>query len=88
MGTLKPQEADHHSNTVLGTLAIVGWAVTFGTDQSPPRCAKCNSPPINVQSSVPTSYHSIWQLPLHYKGLAGLLLAMTITGFRCGTATL
>ena len=26
MGTLKPQ-----SNTVIGTLAVDGWAVTFGT---------------------------------------------------------
>jgi len=31
--TLKPQSnTDHHnSNTVIGTLAVAGWAVTFGT---------------------------------------------------------
>jgi len=54
MDTLRPQ-----SNAVIGTLAVDGWAVTFGTArsgwtgwglaQSPPRCTKCNSPPINGQ---------------------------------------
>ena len=45
---------------MIGTLAVDGWAVTFGTAregdwagcgpaQSPPRCMKCNSPPINGQ---------------------------------------
>jgi len=42
-----------------GTLAVDGWAVTFGTarrghgepqtTQAPPCCTKCNSPPINGQ---------------------------------------
>jgi len=46
-------------NTLIGTLAIDGLAVTFGTArrdlgglrpaESPPRCTKCNSPPINGQ---------------------------------------
>ena len=32
MGTLKPHSnGPLHSNTVIGTLAIDGWAVTFGT---------------------------------------------------------
>jgi len=32
MGTLKPQTNGLlYSNTVIGTLAIDGWAVTFGT---------------------------------------------------------
>ena len=41
----------------VGTLTVDGWAVTFGTArrglggaaarQAPPRCTKCNSPPIN-----------------------------------------
>jgi len=32
MGTLKPQcRGPLYSNTVIGTLAIDGWAVTFGT---------------------------------------------------------
>jgi len=48
-----------YCNTVIGTLAVDGWAVTFATArrglggwslaQSPYRCTKCNSPPINGQ---------------------------------------
>ena len=45
--TLKPQSnGPSYSNTVIGTLAIDGWAVTFGTarrglgGQSPPHCTK------------------------------------------------
>jgi len=41
---------------VVGTLAFDGWTVT---------CTKCNSPPINGQCSVPTSYYSMW----HYNCL-------------------
>jgi len=58
--TLKPQSnGPLYSNTVVGTLAVDGWAVTFGTArralaswgpiQSPSRCTNCNSPPINGQ---------------------------------------
>ena len=60
MGTLKPQSnGPLYSNTVTGTLAVDEWAVTLvqrggtwagcGPAQSPPRCTKCNSPPINGQ---------------------------------------
>jgi len=32
IATLKPQSnGPSHSNTVIGTLAVDGWAVTFGT---------------------------------------------------------
>jgi len=32
MGTLKPHSnGPSYSNTVIGTLAVDGWAVTFGT---------------------------------------------------------
>jgi len=32
MGTLQPQSSGPlYSNTVIGTLAVDGWAVTFGT---------------------------------------------------------
>ena len=32
MGTLKPQSNERlYSNTVIGTLAVDGWFVTFGT---------------------------------------------------------
>ena len=57
-----------YSNTVIGTLAVDGWAVTFGTArrglgglcpaQSPPICTKCNNHPSTA--SVPTSYYSMW----------------------------
>jgi len=61
MGTLKPQSnGPLYRNTVIGTLAVDGWAVTFGTAtrglsagraggpaQSPYRCI-CNSPPITA----------------------------------------
>jgi len=60
MDTLKPQiNGPLYSNTVIGTLAVDGWAVTFctarralagwGPAQYPPRCTKCNNPPINGQ---------------------------------------
>ena len=48
-----------YSNTAIGTLAVDGWTVTFGTARRglgglwprliPPRCAKCNSLPISGQ---------------------------------------
>ena len=61
VGTLKPHSNGLlYSNTVIGIPAADDeWAVTFGTArrgpgglgtaQSPPRCTKCNSPPINGQ---------------------------------------
>ena len=57
--TLQPQSNGPYSNTVIGTLGVDGWAVTFwyseeGTrrGRSPPRplvASKCNSPPVNGQ---------------------------------------
>jgi len=60
MGTLKPQSnGPLYSNTVIRTLVVDECAVAFGTArrglgragygpaQSPPRCTKCNSAPIN-----------------------------------------
>jgi len=50
-GALKPQSNEtSYSNTMTGTLAVDGWAVTFGTArrrlggvaQPPLRCTKCN----------------------------------------------
>jgi len=55
MATLKPQSnGPLYNNTVIGTLAVDGWAVTFGTamrggDWAPLAVPKCNSPPINGQ---------------------------------------
>jgi len=54
--TLQPHSnGPLYSNTVTGTRAVDGWAVTFGTArrelgaQSPLRCTKCNNSPINGQ---------------------------------------
>jgi len=52
-------DSDPYSNTVICTLAVGGWAVTFGTamrGRSPPR------PIIAVPSttSISTSYYSMW----------------------------
>ena len=62
MAALKPHSNEPlYNNSVIGTLAVDGWAVTFGTArresekvggqpaQVPLRCTKCNSPPINGQ---------------------------------------
>ena len=49
-----------YSNALISAVAVDGWAVTFGTARRdlgglrfaqtpPPRCTKCNSPPINGQ---------------------------------------
>jgi len=54
MATLKPQSnGPLYRNTLIGTLAVDGWAVTFGTARrglgglqsrlSHPRCTKCNT---------------------------------------------
>jgi len=56
---------------VIGTLAVDGWAVTFGTvlggawaawgpAQSPPGCTKCNGHQRPSTVSVPTSYYLMW----------------------------
>jgi len=81
MGTLKPQSnGPLFSNAVIGTLAVDGRAVTFGTArrslgrrgpaQSPPRCIKCNSPPINGQCTNFILFDVALKLPLHSKGLS------------------
>ena len=57
MGTLKPQNnGPLYSNTVIRTLAVDGWTVTFGTARRGlgglrphPVPSKCNSPSINGQ---------------------------------------
>ena len=65
-----------HSNTVVGTLAVDGWAVTFGTARRglgglgprpvPSSLYQCNSPLVHHSTaSVPTSCHSMW----HYNCL-------------------
>ena len=80
MATLKPQSnGPSYSNTVIGTLAVDGWAVTFGTArrglsglepaQTPPRCTKCNSPPINGHCTSFISFDVVVKLPMNSEGL-------------------
>jgi len=77
MSTLKPQSNGplYCSNTVIGTLAVDGWAVTFGTARrglgglrppahSPPRCTRYNGPAVNGQC-IATLYYSM----CHCEGL-------------------
>ena len=60
MGTLKPQSNGQlYSNTVIGTLAVDGWAVTFGTargDWAGPQLAVPNVTTHPSTASVPTLY--------------------------------
>ena len=69
IATLKPQSnGPSHSNTVIGTLAVDGWAVTFWYSEE--GTERCRSPPWallavpNVTASastasVPTSHYSM-----------------------------
>ena len=72
IATLKPQSnGPSYSNKVISTLAVDGWAATFGTAMrrlgdaaarpGPPRCTKCNSPPINGQC---TNFALLVDVPL------------------------
>jgi len=72
MGTLKPQVSGPlYNNTVIGTLAVDGWAVTFDTARRglgwlrPRPCPLLAVPNVTANpstASVPTSYHSMWEL--------------------------
>jgi len=72
--TLKPQSSRPiHSNTVIGTLAVDGWAVTFGTARRglsglSPLLAVPNVTAHPSTANVPTSYYSMW----HYDCLCTL----------------
>jgi len=61
MGTLKPQSnRPLYSNIVIGTLAVDGWTVTFGTaavPQSLPSLHVSNVTAHPSAASVPTSYY-------------------------------
>ena len=60
MGTLKlKSNRPLYSNTVIGTLAVDGWAVTFGTAPSP-LLAVPNVTAHPSTASVPTSYYLTW----------------------------
>jgi len=63
MGKLKPQSnGPLHSNTVIGTLAVDEWAVTFGTARRD-QIQIPNHPNVTAHPSTAnarTSYHSLW----------------------------
>ena len=73
MGILKAQSnGPLYSNTVIGTLAVDGWTVTFGTasrglgrlrPRPSPLLAVSNVKVHQSTASVPTSYYSMWH---HY----------------------
>ena len=59
----------YQSFAVIGTLVVDGWADwALYPAQSPPRCTKCNSPPINDQCTN-FIYYSVW----HYNYLCILM---------------
>ena len=70
MGTLKPHSnGPLYSNTVIGTVAVDGWAVTFGkARRGLGRAAASPSPLLAVPNvtahpstaGVPTLYYSMW----------------------------
>jgi len=76
MGTLKQQSnGPLYSNTVIGTLAVDGCAVTFGAAMRDlgglgpsPLIAVPNVTVHPSTASVPTSYYSIW----HYNSQCSL----------------
>ena len=68
LGPLKPQSNGLlYSNTMIGALAVDGWAVTFGTARSP-LLAVPNVTAHPSTASVPISYYSMW----HYNSLCPL----------------
>ena len=72
IATLKPQSNGlSYSNTVIGTLAVDGWAVTFGTarrDLGGAAARPGHSSLYPSTASVPTSYYLMW----HYNCLWSL----------------
>ena len=62
MGTLKPESnGPLYSNTVIGTLAVDGWAVTFGTA----RRGLGGLRPRPVSSSLYQMWQPIYQRPVY-----------------------
>ena len=66
MGTLKPQSnGPLYSNTVIGTLAVDGWAVTFGTARRGLDGLGPPSPLLAVPYVGLTAHPSTASVPLH-----------------------
>jgi len=70
IATLKPQSnGPSYSNTAIGTLAVDGWAVTFGRARRGPSSLAPNVTAHPSTASVPTSYYSIWHYTVSHKKL-------------------
>jgi len=87
--TLKPQSnGPSYSNTVIGTLAVDGWAVTFGImrkglceaqpAQALTHYTKCNSQPINSQCTNFILFDVALQLPSKSKGLRVITIRLQL----------
>jgi len=73
---------------VIGTLAVDGWTITFGTARWAPPSPLIAVPNVTAHpstASVLTSYYSMCQLPLHSKELNPIIRYHT--GYR-GVKTL
>jgi len=65
MGTLKPQSnGPLYSNTVVGTLAVDGWAVTFGTAMRHPGGLRPRPFPSSLYQMLQLAHHQrpVYQL--------------------------
>jgi len=63
MGTLKPQSKEPlYSNMVTGTLAVDGWAVTFGTVRRGLGGLRLSSPLQAVPNVTATHQRPVYQL--------------------------
>jgi len=77
IATVKPHSNRlSYSNTVIGTLAVDGWAVTFGTATRGLGGAKRNVTAHPSTASVPTSYYLMWHYNClwHLKGITDKMI--------------
>jgi len=82
IATLKPHSnGPSHSNTVIGTLAVEGRAVTFGTRRALGGL-QCNRPPTNRQSTNFVLFDVALWLPLESKGLTPLICMWIYTEMK------
>jgi len=69
MGTLKLQSNGQYSNTVIGTLAVDSWAVTFGTTRRGlGRLRHCASPSSLYRIQQPNHQRPVYQLHIIWCG--------------------
>ena len=101
MGTLKPQSnGPLYSNTVIPTLAVDGWAVTFGTARPRPvRCTSiCHTITNNwcqtqqtstrtlLQGLPPGEFNNVIPIPLPTCPERFITIAVTVSPYCCNVA--